>query len=150
MISNAYADKILNAIVGKEDSISRPQYVYLGLCKNEPNASSGVVTGEPTAASYERKKVGGSSNSEQFGTASGGKISNSGEIQMKVARTSWGEGDDKMMWWFLSDSGVKGSAAIIWGELYDIEGNHGVDIGMNTVPTFYENQLRASIDVELT
>lgn len=148
MISNSYANKILDAIVGKADAISRPAYVYLGLCKTEPNASTGALGGsEPTAPSYARKIVGGSSSDTQFGTASGGIISNSSEIQMKTAREAWSTSDDKLYYWFLSDSAT--GNAIIWGKLFDVDGNEGIVVGVATVPTFYERQLQASIDVPL-
>lgn len=145
MISANYADKILTAIAGVSDNISRPANVYLGICITEPNAITGAVSDEPSANSYERKKVGGSSLSTQcFGSASGGIIKNSIEIQMKTARESWG----KNYYWFLSDS--ESGAANIWGELKDRDGVHGVTITAETVPTFYENTLQASIDVPIT
>lgn len=151
MISNTYANNILDVMVGKNQSLTAPASLYLGLCKTQPDAATGAVADEPSAASYARKSVGGYSSSGSvtnfFGKASGGIITNNAEIQMKTARESWGEGEDKLNYWFLSN-GATGNA-IIWGELYDEEGTHGIEVAMNTVPTFYEGTLKASIDVEL-
>ncbi len=148
MISNVYANKILNALTGISDAISRPNYVYFGLCKTAPDASTGAVSDEPTAASYARKIVGGSSSGIQyFGSASGGVIKNNEELQMKTARQAWSTSDDKLYYWFLSESAT--GAATIWGTIKDIDGNEGIEVPAATVPTFYEEQLKASIDVSL-
>lgn len=151
MISNAYANKILNMLTGVKDEIVMPQYVYLGLSETEPSKSTGTVTGEPTVNSYERKIVGGSSGTKHFiddnnNCASGGIITNKKEIQLKTAREAYGK---KMNYWFLSDS--KTGAANIWGTINEVDGViNGIEVGANTVPTFYEYELKASIDVELT
>lgn len=147
MISNAYANKILNVITGVSGSISQANYVYLGLCVSEPNPSTGAVNSEPTAPSYKRRLVGGalSYQDKAFGSADDGIITNDKEIQFNTARESWGEGSSKLMYWFLSEttSGV----ATMWGEIND---GNGIEIAANTVPTFYEGELKASIDVALS
>lgn len=150
MISNTYANTILNTLVRRTGS-ENPS-IYLGLCKTEPDAATGAVNGEPPISvmvgeeivktGYTRKNV-----ISSFSSASGGVITNSGEIQMNTARQPWGEGEDKMMYWFLSHSAS--SNAVIWGKIKDADGNEGIEIPMNTVPTFYEGQLKASIDVPL-
>lgn len=163
MISNNYANKILNTIVGYSDSISMPSVVYLGLCTTEPNRETGAVSDEPptqiveddktVTTGYQRKKVGGStlSSDSKFGVATNGKIINQNEIQMKTARRPWG----KLNYWFLSES-ASGGVANIWGEVKGVDENGepnedvGIEVGINTVPTFYEGNLKASIDVSLT
>ena len=145
MISNAYANKILNLLCGVSDSLTLPTTLYLGLSGSAPNTSTGAIpttNGEPTAASYARTAVGGSSSSpKSFGSASAGVIKNSIEIQFKTAREAWG----KMNYFFLSDSAT--GAAIMWGE---INNGNGVTISEETVPTFYENELKISLDMPLT
>lgn len=138
MISNTYANKILNVMCGVADNLSIPANLYLGLCSGEPVASNGAITGEPTAASYSRIVVGGSSGTKHFGQASGGIISNSEEIQFKTAREDFGT----MNYFFLAESQT--GPAIMWGEI-----SGGVTIGADTVPTFYEGELRISLDVAL-
>lgn len=140
MISNSYANKILNLICGVSDALQLPSTMYLGLCSAEPNASTGAITGEPTAASYERVPIGGSTNGlkKYFGSASGGIISNAEEIKFNVARESFGT----MNYFFLSES-ASGNA-ILWGAI-----TGGVTINAETVPVFYEGDLKASIDVEI-
>lgn len=151
MISNSYANRLLNFIVCNTQQLTVPAKLYLGLCASEPDHATGAVTSEPTASSYDRKVVGQrveegeSVDTEQvfFGSASSGIVKNSKEIMMKTARTAWG----KMYYWFLSES-TKGNA-ILWGEIYDKNGDLGLQIDAETVPVFYENDLRASIGVEL-
>ncbi len=146
MISQTEVNSFLNLEAGLSDSPSLPTYVYLGLSSSEPDHATGKVEGEPTAESYERKIVGGSSAStlQSFSAASGGIITNSKEIQMKTAREAWGT----MKYWFLAKSA--GGNATIWGLIKDTDGNEGITIDANTVPTFYEGQLQASIDVPLS
>ena len=60
---------------------------------------------------------------------------------MKTARESLG----KQYYWFLSESAA--GPAIIWGK---INGDAGVTINAETVPVFYEGELKASIDVALS
>lgn len=143
MISNAYANKILNHLCGKTD-LPQPGSLYIGLCDAEPDASAGTVTGEPAATSYGRVLVGGNDQKSYFGTANAGKIANTAEIQFKTARTAWGV----MKYFFLSQSAT--GPAIMWGELKDLDGNHGVLIDQETVPTFYEGDLVMSLDVPLS
>lgn len=139
MISNTYANKILNVMCGVADNLSLPANLYLGLCSGEPLASTGAVTGEPTfAPSYSRVLVGGSNGIKHFGNASNGVIANNTEIQFKTAREEFGS----MNYFFLSES--KTGDAIMWGEI-----TGGVNIGAETVPTFYEGELRISLDVAL-
>lgn len=143
MISNTYANQILNLICGVSDTLSLPGKLYLGLSASAPSAS-GAVNGEPSAASYERTVVGGSgADTKKFGDAVSGVISNQSEIQFKTARTAWGT----MNYFFLSESET--GAAILWGELMNKDGTQGVTIGAETVPVFYEGDLKASLDVAL-
>lgn len=135
MISKVHASTLLDATVGNA-AISKPSALYLGLCSSEPNHDTGAVNSEPTATSYERKNVTG-----MFATASGGIVKNRQEIQFKTAREAFGT----MNYWFLS-TGPSG-AALLWGSIND---GDGVTIGAETVPVFYENELRASIDVPLS
>lgn len=144
MISNTYANKILDLACGVEDNLTMPSYLYLGLCSNEPT-STGTVTGEPTAASYDRVVVGGkSANDKYFGFASGGIISNDKEIHFNTAKENFGT----MHYFFLSESET--GPAILWGK---INGDNGVDINVTNgevVPVFFKEDLKASIDVALT
>lgn len=142
MISQTYASKILNAMFGVSDSISLPTTLYLGLCANEPTASTGAVTGEPTAEGYARKAVGGSSATKLFGTASGGKITNSSEIQFPTVREAAGVQN----YFFISDSPT--GNAIAWGTLSGYITTTGIT--ENTVPTFFAGELDFSLDVDLS
>lgn len=148
MISNTYATKILKVMTGVSDSLPRANYVYIGLSTTEPNAATGLVSGEPSAASYSRKIVGGKEHSETyFGSNTGGVITNLQEIQFKTARQAWTDGTTKLKYWFLSESAT--GVATIWGVIKDVDGTEGIFVEENTVPTFYENELKASIDVPL-
>jgi hypothetical protein len=140
MISNTYANKILNHLCGMPESLGQPDALYLGLCSEEPAATNGAVTGQPDAPSYARVIVGGRNYTNHFDGADQGKITNSKEIQFKTARTAWGE----MKYFFLSTSAT--GNAIMWGE---INNGNGVTIGDETVPTFYEGELTISLDVPL-
>lgn len=140
MISNTYANKILNHLCGNNENLAQPDALYLGLCANEPNAADGAVTGQPTAPSYARVIVGGKNYTNHFGSAVDGKITNSLEIQFKTARTAWGN----MKYFFLSTSAT--GNAIMWGQIND---GAGITISDETVPTFYEGELTISLDVPL-
>ena len=161
MISKFFANKVLNSICGVSNDLSHPSKVYLGLCKNAPNGDKGVITGEPTVASYKRVMVSGSSKSPKlFGEAAGGIIQNTEEIMFKPIRQEIGQ----VNYFFLSTyesaddvplSGTNALAdAFLWGELHskDEDGNEvdGVFIKAETVPVFYIGDLKASIDVPLT
>ena len=143
MISNYFANKILDTMCGVSDSFSIPDTVYLGLSSTEPDASTGDVTGEPTEASYARIAIGGLNKNSKFGSANYGKITNKEEIQFKTARTAWGQ----MYYFFLSAGATPGiNNAFLWGDIKDGE---GVFVGELTVPTFYEGDLVISLDVPL-
>lgn len=147
-MSQSYANRILNAAFGISDTVTASSKLYLGLCSAAPNASTGAVTSEPSAASYARQICGGTGAddvTQSFASATGGVIKNIKEIRMNTARQAWGT----MNYWFISESAT--GAAIIWGELKNAEtGESGVTIPEKTVPVFFENELKASIDVELT
>lgn len=133
MISNAYANTLLKQMTGN---------MYLGLCSTEPNASTGAVTGEPSSSYYARVQL----SASDFNT-NGGVITNAKELKFNTARESFGE----MKYFFVASSSTKGSAANWWGRLLDASGQPtSITIGENTVPVFYEGDLRASIDVPLT
>lgn len=143
-ISHTEANAYLNTRFGINDTLSRPNYVYIGLCQNEPDASTGAVTGEPTAESYQREIVGGANaDTQSFSTASGGVITNGAEIRMHSAREAWSTAEAPMNYWFLSTSTT--GNAFLWGEL-----TTPMVIAANTAPTFYEGDLKASVDVPLT
>lgn len=143
-ISHNEANAYLNTRFGLQNAVSRPNFVYIGLCQNAPDASTGAVTGEPTAESYEREIVGGSSaDTQSFSSASGGVITNNIEIRMHSAREAWSTAEAPMNYWFLSTSPT--GAAYLWGEL-----TTPMVIAANTAPTFYEGDLQASVDVPLT
>lgn len=152
MISQTHVNTLLNATFGISD-IDAPTNLYMGLCVSEPNHENGKLDGcgEPTShESYERKNVAdcfgsfkenATGNPTASATAAGGIITNIKEIQMKTIRdTALGT----MKYWFLSYSST--GNAIIWGK---INGDNGVNIAENTVPVFYEGELKASIDVAL-
>ena len=143
MISNYFANNILNTMCGVSDSFSIPDTVYLGLSSSEPDPSTGEVTGEPTAASYARVAVGGLNKNSKFGSASYGKITNKEEIQFRTAREAWGQ----MNYFFLSSGATPGiNNAFLWGYIKD---GAGINIPFETVPTFYEGDLQISLDVPL-
>lgn len=158
------------------EQIAPPKAVYLGLCNAKPNDDGslpsgsepdGKMTSDNTKYYYKRKFVSGVINEgkeneekvQLFSAAQGGIISNSSEIQMVTAREAY---PATMNYWFLSTSSTIGEKAFLWGEIYtkdpdtgdyivDLEGNKvvGITIDKNTVPTFYEGELQASIDVNL-
>ena len=161
MISNVKANSILNALTRYTENYSTPTALYLGLCFTEPAASDGTINDEvnvETCPSYKRVCVYQYNTSAKtvvkqfFGSASGGVISNTEEIQFKTAQQAWSTADNKLMYWFLSET-IDGKA-FIWGEITDASdetgATKGIVVGANTVPTFYAGQLRASIDVSLT
>ena len=160
MISNTYANQLLNLMFGVSAKIEGAEQVYMGLCENEPNKLTGAVDSEPSATSYKRKLIGGTKETTKYfgkiadngvitNAAYGGVITNHSEIQFVTARQDWTEGDKKIYYWFLSNSDVKGAPAIIWGLIKDIDEQDGIEVPHDTVPTFYEGQLKASIDVQL-
>lgn len=143
-ISHTEANAYLNTRFGLSNAVSRPNFVYIGLCQNAPDASTGAITGEPTAESYQREIVGGSSaDTQSFSTASGGVITNNAEIRMHSAREAWSTAEAPMNYWFLSTSTT--GNAFLWGSL-----TTPMVIAANTAPTFYEGDLQASVDVPLT
>lgn len=141
MICNVRVNMILDDLVSGT--------TYLGLCSEEPASSDGAVSSEPTASSYARKKLSG-----VFTAAEEGILANAEEIQMISARENWGT----CRYFFVSQYESASAAtdasathdAIFWGKIYDKDGNEGIAIDSGTVPVFYKNELRASIDVELT
>lgn len=142
MVSKVHANKLLEVTMGT-NSITFPARVYLGLCASEPNHDTGAVTGEPTIGdNYKRKLVGGSQANPKYFSASGGIIKNSEEIQMQTAKTGYG----LQNYWFLSEDETA-KTAIIWGEIKNKDGGTGITVGDETVPVFYKNELKASIDV---
>lgn len=147
MISQSKASELLNYLVGGT-SLNSMTSVYLGICTNEPAHADGTITGEPTAESYARAPIYAMSSNvvvtDVFDTAANGVVSNVKDIQMQAAREDWGT----MYYWFLSVSKTEGKA-FLWGKLRNKEGVEGVTISEETVPVFYQNQLKASIDVPL-
>lgn len=149
MITTTYANYILNVLFGISDSLNVPSYVYLGFSSTEPQADGTGIT-EPSAESYARVLISGketSATERKFTTATGGIISNSKEILFTAARESWGV----LPYWFLSTSnatGTTGATVILSGELTGKIATTGVDA--ETVPVFYEGELQASIDVDLS
>lgn len=137
MIAQNKANTLLSYLVGAS-APTKLSNAYLGLCANEPAASTGEITGEPESDYYARIPVVG-----KFDSPAGGVVDNSGEIQMTTAREALG----KMYWWFLSESTT--GNAYLWGKLYDKDNAWGIEIRAETVPVFYEHQLKASIDVAL-
>ena len=127
--------------------MSLPSKVYLGLSSTEPDNNGGNIT-EPSAASYKRTLISGEDTTEKkFSSAADGIISNDKEIQCATARETWGV----LPYWFLSTSDTKGSTGsniILSGELTGKIATEGV--AAETIPVFYEGELKASIDVELT
>lgn len=143
-ISHSEANDYLNTRFGRSNAVLRPNFVYIGLCQGAPEPSTGAVSGEPTAESYQREIVGGASaDTQSFSAASGGVIENNTEIRMHSAREAWSTADAPMNYWFLSTSPT--GAAFLWGEL-----TTPMVIAANTAPTFYEGDLKASVDVPLT
>lgn len=149
MITTAYANKILGVLFGLSDSLALPDYVYLGFSSTEPKADGSGIT-EPSAESYKRVLVSGNKTSateKKFTTATDGVIKNTSEIICSTARESWGV----LPYWFLSTSsttGITGSNIILTGNLTGKIATEGV--AAETVPVFYEGELQASIDVDLS
>lgn len=150
MICTNTANQILQALFGVSSSYSASSNLYLGLSSAQPKADgTGFV--EPTAPSYARKQIASTKSSgtsttkeSMFGNADGGVITNKTEILMNTARESWGV----LKYWFITSSSSKGDGtAILWGDLTGEIAETGV--AAETVPVFYENELKASIDVSL-
>ena len=148
MISKNFASDLLNLICGVSNDVSMPKDLYLGLCSDEPDATTGAITGEPAidntgaTTGYQRQLVGGSNNEKDFSDSIGtGVISNSKEIHLNVANSNWGQ----MNYFFLSES--ESGNAILWGT---INGDAGVQIPANHVPVFKKGYLKISIDTALS
>lgn len=175
MISNVKANSILNALT-RQSTLVNPTNLYLGLCFTKPKAYDGEINDEVAAyldtnpdekTGYERVHVyeynakaaaavkqyfcEAGTITKEDGNKVHGVIQNNEEIQFKTAKHAWSTSDNKIMYWFLSDS--KAGNAFIWGEITDASdetgATKGIVVGANTVPTFYEGQLQASIDVAL-
>lgn len=146
MISTSKANSVLSVFFGRNDSLAADAYVYLGLSSTDLNAD-GTGFSEPTGASYKRVLVGGKSaagSEKKFGYPTNGIISNASEIMFAPAREEWG----KLTHWFLATSQSGTGAAFLWGELTGDIVEKGV--AAETVPVFYTDELKASIDVPLT
>lgn len=147
MISVTYINNILETLVGYDTSLVAPSKLYLGLSSTDLN-DDGTGFTEPTAASYKRTLVGGTEGKStalmKFGSASGGVISNKTEITCTTAREPWGV----LPYWFLTSSETPGSGtAILWGTLSGAIAETGV--AAETIPVFYEGDLKASINKPL-
>jgi hypothetical protein len=124
--SYTYANSILDNLIKNG---------WLGLCSAEPSRDTGTPS-EPADSYYSRIQTNG-----KFSSANKGVISNNVEIQFPTARSEAGYG--LMTHFFISQSQT--GPAVIWGSI-----NNPQPITQNTVPSFYEGELKLSVDTEIT
>lgn len=91
MITNYAANKVLQALCGKANSLTLGQTAYVGLSTTAPTVAGGNVT-EPSGNGYSRVMLGNYNQSytQKMGTPSGGAISNTEIIYYPEATGAWG------------------------------------------------------------
>ena len=91
MITYYASNRILQAMFGKQSSVSLAQNCYLALSSTKPNADGTNVT-EPSGNGYARKLIGSYSQAatQAMGNPSDGEITNTLEIHFDAATGSWG------------------------------------------------------------
>lgn len=89
--SNAKASEILNYMFSKTNTtLTPPQYIYMGLSSNDPEADNGTFT-EISGNGYARKLVSikGEAYPDYIGSASGRTIQNVEQIAFNKATANW-------------------------------------------------------------
>ena len=79
--STPYANQILSYTLSKTMTLTAPEFVYLGLCSNDPEADNGTFT-ELSGGNYSRVLIVQRNQSfpALIGSASNRKITNNGQI----------------------------------------------------------------------
>lgn len=79
--STTYANDILKYTLSKTTTLNAPEFVYLGLCSNDPEANNGTFT-ELSGGNYTRILISqrGETYPNVIGTVSNRKVTNSGQI----------------------------------------------------------------------
>lgn len=137
-LSESAKTKILNGLVGK-DQYGIASTSYLGLLKSITPGTEKVQFVEPdVSAGYGRVQIGHWQNSsgQLMGTASNGKISNTGIIYLPEATADWGT-----VTYFALFSSATGGSPVLWGALSD-----PVNIPSGYVPLFRVGKLSISIE----
>lgn len=142
MVSDPKANVFLSHLL-TGTPIAAMSELYLGLCSGQPSKANGAISGEPAGMDgYERKRINGDKN--YFGSPVQAIIKNAEDIIMYVAKEAQGQ----MNYWFVSTS-KEGGVAIVWGDLKNRNtGAPGLDVGFETVPVFYKDELKLEITAD--
>lgn len=134
--SDRSENAILNSIFGKTSDfgvLASAPTIYLALCTAAPNdASTGSTLTEANYTSYARKQT----SASDWGTASGGSISNSGELAFPQATG----GSSTVTHVALVDASSGGNV-IAWGAL-----SSSLAVSSGITPRFQAGQLSLSLD----
>lgn len=90
--SNTYANNILNYTFGKTATLAAPEYVYIGLCTNDPEADKGSFT-ELSGNGYSRILIShrGQTYPDVINSASDRVVKNAKQINWTKATGDWPE-----------------------------------------------------------
>ena len=88
--SDSYANQILNYTLSKQASLTAPEFVYIGLCTNDPEADGGTFN-ELSGGGYARVMISrrGDTYPNQMASATGRAISNTYQINYTKATQNW-------------------------------------------------------------
>lgn len=118
MLTTAAKNKFLTQLVGKSNSALSGS-VYIGLSSTAPNADGTGVT-EPLSGGYARTLIGSYSFSESqlFGSPSGGEVTNTKYIYFSESTGSWGDPLTHFVL-FSSATSTDASAVLAYAELQE-------------------------------
>lgn len=136
MITHYTANKVLQALCGKEQSIVLGQTAYVGLSTTTPTAAGGNVT-EPSGNGYSRVMLGNYNQSytQKMGSPSGGAITNTEIIYYPEATGAWGT----ITHFCIYDASINGNL-LAFGELTD-----PIAPTANTIPIIRVGELDISL-----
>lgn len=109
--TTTYANNILNYLFAKTASLTAPSAVYIGLCKNDPEADGGSIS-ELSGSGYARVLISqkGETYPNVIGSASGRAITNTYQINWTKATADWAQAKG----FFLSSSPTVGETTNIF------------------------------------
>ena len=109
--TTAYANQILNYTLAKVATLNAPSMVYIGLCTNDPEKSSGNVN-EISGGGYHRVLIAqkGGTHPNYFSNAQSRAITNNYQINWTKATADW----ERVKGFFLSSSPTVGETSEIF------------------------------------